>query len=117
MVMESVEGLSWVPVSVWHIILSVVASLLVHRYMTIHLRSPFLLWQVVGITSLYGWALTAFLIVSMGCIMRRRSEFFRAFSELRRGVAYWQICCNCICLQCLLWFSNECLVSTIRRAI
>jgi hypothetical protein len=66
---ERVDGLLWIPISVWHIILLVVASLLVHRYLTTRLRSPFLLWQVVGITSLFGWALTAFLIVSMSCVM------------------------------------------------
>jgi hypothetical protein len=66
---ETVQRLEWIPVSVWHIILSVVASLLVHRYLTTHLRSPFLLWQVVGITSLFGWALTALLVVSMGCVI------------------------------------------------
>ena len=64
-----VEGLSWIPVSVWHIILSVVASLLVHRYLATRLRSPFLLWQVIGISSLFGWALTAFLVVSMSCVI------------------------------------------------
>jgi hypothetical protein len=66
---ERVDGLLWIPISVWHIILLVVASLLVHRYLTTRLRSPFLLWQVVGITSLFGWVLTAFLIVSMSCVM------------------------------------------------
>jgi hypothetical protein len=66
---ERVDRLQWVPISVWHIILSVVASLLVHRYLATRLRSPFLLWQLIGITSLLGWALTALLIVSMGCIM------------------------------------------------
>ena len=63
------ERLDWIPVSAWHIILSVVASLLVHRYLMSDLRSPFLLWQVVGISSLFGWVLTAFLIVSMSCVM------------------------------------------------
>jgi hypothetical protein len=66
---ERVDRLLWIPISVWHIILLVVASLLVHRYLTTRLRSPFLLWQVVGITSLFGWVLTAFLIVSMSCVM------------------------------------------------
>ena len=66
---RGVEGLWWVPASVWHIILSVVASLLVHRYLATHLRSPFLLWQVVGISSLFGWALTFVLAVSMDCVM------------------------------------------------
>lgn len=66
---ERVKELSWIPVSVWHIILCVVASLLVHRYLAARFRSPFLLWQVIGITSLFGWALTALLIVSMGCVI------------------------------------------------
>ena len=64
-----IQELSWVPVSVWHIILSVVAALVVHRYLTTHLRSPFLLWQTIGITSLFGWALSFVLVVSMNCIM------------------------------------------------
>ena len=66
---ERVEDLWWLAVSVWHIILSVVAALLVHRYLATHLRSPFLLWQLIGITSLFGWALTACLIVGMRCVM------------------------------------------------
>lgn len=65
----SVRELWWVPASVWHIILSVVASFVVHRYLTIHLRSTFLLWQVVGITALFGWALTFVLIVSLDCVV------------------------------------------------
>ena len=68
-VYEVVDRLEWIPASVWHIILSVVASLLVHRYLITHLRSPFLLWQAIGITSLFGWVLTAFLVVSMSCVM------------------------------------------------
>ena len=66
---ERVDGLLWIPVSVWHIILSIVASLLVHRYLATRLRSPFLLWQVIGITSVFGWALTAFLVVGMSCVI------------------------------------------------
>ena len=64
-----VEDLWWVPASVWHIILSVVAALMVHRYLATRLRSPFLLWQVVGITTLFGWALTFVLVVSLNCIL------------------------------------------------
>ena len=66
---ERVEPLSWIPASVWHIILSVVAALLVHRYLSTDVRSPFLLWQVIGISSLFGWALTALLVVSMRCVI------------------------------------------------
>jgi hypothetical protein len=66
---ERVADLWWVPASVWHIVLSIVAALLIHRYLKDHIRSPFLLWQVVGITSLFGWALTAFVVVSLNCVM------------------------------------------------
>jgi hypothetical protein len=65
---RGVEDLAWIPASCWHILLSVVASLLVHRYLTV--RSPFLLWQVIGITSLLGWSLTFVLAVSLGCLVR-----------------------------------------------
>ena len=61
--------LEWIPLSFWHITLSVVASLLVHRYLATRVKSPFLLWQIIGVASLHGWALTAFLIVSMTCIL------------------------------------------------
>jgi len=67
--MQNVERLEWIPFSVWHIILSVVAALLVHRYLSTRVRSPFLLWQMIGITSVFGWALTVFLILSMECAM------------------------------------------------
>ena len=66
---ESVERLTWIPISVWHIILSVVAALLVHRYLATRVRSPFMLWQLIGIASVYGWVLTLLLLVSMGCLM------------------------------------------------
>ena len=66
---ETVDRLLWIPASVWHIILSIVASLLVHRYLTTRLRSPFLLWQVIGISSVFGWVLSAFLVVGMSCVM------------------------------------------------
>ena len=59
----------WLPLSVWHVLLSVVASFVVHRYLTNRLRSPFLLWQVVGFTTLSGWALSAFLVVSLKCVI------------------------------------------------
>ena len=64
-----VEDLWWVPIGIWHLILSVTASLLAHRYLTTRLRSPFLLWQVIGTASLLGWGLTFLLIVSIDCLM------------------------------------------------
>ncbi len=66
---RGVENLWWVPVGIWHLILSVTASLLAHRHLTTRLRSPFLLWQVIGTASLLGWGVTLFLLVSMDCFM------------------------------------------------
>lgn len=55
---QGVENLWWIPFSVWHVVLSVAASLLVHRYLTMRAKSPFLLWQLIGAASLLGWGLT-----------------------------------------------------------
>lgn len=66
---RGVENLWWVPVGIWHLILSITASLLAHRYLTTRVRSPFLLWQVIGTASLLGWGLTLSLAVSMDCLM------------------------------------------------
>lgn len=67
---QRIEELWWIPFSFWHIVLSVVASFLVHSYLKSRLRSPFLLWQTIGITSLSGWGLTFFVAVSLSCLMR-----------------------------------------------
>jgi hypothetical protein len=64
------EDLWWLPVLIWHLILSITASLLAHRHLTTRLNSPFLLWQVVGLASLLGWGLTVLLVVGMECVMR-----------------------------------------------
>jgi len=65
-----VEDLSWIPIGIWHLILSVTAALVVHRYLTTRVRSPFLLWQVIGVASLLGWGVTAVLAIGVGCLMR-----------------------------------------------
>jgi len=65
-----VEDLSWIPFAAWHLILSVAAALLAHRHLSTRVRSPFLLWQVIGIASLLGWGVTVFLVIGMGCLMR-----------------------------------------------
>lgn len=72
---RGVETLWWVPVAIWHLILSVTASLLVHRHLTPRLRSPFLLWQVIGTGSLLGWGLTVFLIIGMELLMSGGSMY------------------------------------------
>ena len=67
---RGVENLWWIPITIWHLILTVTAALLAHRHLTTRVRSPFLLWQVIGIASLLGWGLTVFLAVGMECLMR-----------------------------------------------
>ena len=66
---RAVEDLWWVPICFWHILLSVVASLMVHRYLAIRPKSPFLLWQFIGITSLFGWVLTISLVIGLEYVM------------------------------------------------
>lgn len=69
---DGVENLWWIPVGIWHLILSITASLLVHRHLTTRLRSPFLLWQVIGMSSLVGWGVTFLLMYSIDCLMTGR---------------------------------------------
>ncbi len=64
------EDLWWAPVSFWHVLLSVVAALLTHRYLATRRWSPFLLWQVIGLFSLLGWGLTFSVGVGLDCLMR-----------------------------------------------
>lgn len=64
-----VENLWWIPLSIWHLLLSVAAALLAHRYLAVSLRSPFLLWVITGTTSLLGWGLSCLLVVSVDCLM------------------------------------------------
>lgn len=66
---RGVEDLWWIPITTWHLILTVTASLLAHRHLATRLRSPFLLWQVIGVASLIGWGLTVLLVVGMECLM------------------------------------------------
>ena len=67
---RGVEDLEWIPVAIWHLILSVAASLLAHRYLKTGRRSPFLLWQVIGFASLLGWVLSILGFVSLQCLVR-----------------------------------------------
>lgn len=60
----------WLPLTLWHVLLAVAASLLVHRYLTNRIRSPFLLWQAIGITTFVGWGLSVVLLVGLQCVIR-----------------------------------------------
>ncbi len=65
-----VEDLWWVPLVVWHVLLSIMASLLMHRYLATSRVSTFLRWQAISVAALVGWGLTAFLAVGMECLIR-----------------------------------------------
>jgi heme/copper-type cytochrome/quinol oxidase subunit 2 len=66
----SVEDLWWVPVAVWHVVLSIVATRLMHRYLPPGRASTFLRWQAIGIVVLAGWGLTLFTGVGLECLVR-----------------------------------------------
>lgn len=66
----SVHDLWWLPVVIWHVVLSVVASLLVHRYIDSSQTSTFFRWQIIGFIALAGWSLTVFTGITMDCMIR-----------------------------------------------
>ena len=67
---RGVETLSWVPVVLWHMVLSVTAALMVHRYQANSRVSPFLRWQAIGLVSLFGWGATILTVVGAETLMR-----------------------------------------------
>lgn len=88
---RGLRELWWLPPILWHMVLSVVAAFLVHRYLKHHFKSPFLLWQVVGFTAMLGWVLTAFVAFSLESIMRGQLaslEFFMNAQKLTELAKY-----------------------------
>ena len=82
---RGVEDLWWIPISFWHVLLSVAASFLVHRYLTVQ-KSPFLLWQTIGIITLLAWALTFSVAVGLDCLMRGDTYSLERAMRLGNGV-------------------------------
>lgn len=66
---KPVEDLWWVPIGIWHVMLTITAALLAHRHLSTRVSSPFLLWQIIGIASLVEWGFTVALAISIGCLM------------------------------------------------
>ena len=83
---RGVEDLWWMPLAFWHILLSVAAALLVHRYLRGRVRSPFLLWQIVGMTALLGWGLTFAIGLSLSCVMRGDVDLAHTMNVLKLDV-------------------------------
>ena len=69
---RGVEDLSWVPLVLCHMVLSVTAALMVHRYQANSRVSPFLRWQAIGLVSLFGWGATILAIVGAETLMSGR---------------------------------------------
>ena len=67
---NGLHELYWLPLTFLHTLMSVVASFVVHRYLSDHIKSPFLLWQTVGITTLFVWGLTGLVAICLQCVLR-----------------------------------------------
>jgi len=66
----SINDLWWIPGTFWHALLFIVASFMAHRYLANRFRSPFLLWQMIGVITLLGWLLTLSIATSLDCVMQ-----------------------------------------------
>ena len=67
---DGVEDLWWMPVVLWNVVLSMLASLIVHRYLAAGRASTFLRWQAIGLVALCGWGLTLFIGTGLECLLR-----------------------------------------------
>jgi hypothetical protein len=65
-----VDNLWWVPVVAWHVVLTIVASFLMHRYLASDRVSSFLRWQAIGLAALSGWAFTIIIGFGLECLAR-----------------------------------------------
>jgi hypothetical protein len=79
---RGVENLWWLPVSFWHVLLSIVASLVAHRYLTINDWSPFVLWQAIGALVLLGWALSFSAVVALEWVASGNLSSVRLLSTI-----------------------------------
>jgi len=66
---RGVEDLWWVPMVTWHVVLTIAASFLMHRYLATNRVSPFLRWQAIGLVALIGWALSISIAFGLGCLI------------------------------------------------
>ena len=71
---NGVEDLWWMPVVLWHVVLSILASLLINRYLASGRASIFLRWQAIGLVALCGWGLTLFIGTGLECLLRGNSK-------------------------------------------
>ena len=77
-----VEDLWWMPFSLWHVLVFVLASFLAHRYFAHRVNSTFLLWQLIGLAAFCAWGLTFSTAIAMDELMRPGSHSFERLSNL-----------------------------------
>jgi hypothetical protein len=66
------EPLWWVKVAGLNLLMFVIAGFIVHRFLAKHLKSVFLLWQVVGVTVILEWALTFITVEGIDSLVTQR---------------------------------------------
>ncbi len=112
---SNVDNLHWLPICFWHLVLSVVASLMVHRYLPALRNTPFLLWQTVGITTLFGWVLSFCIVVGFDCLTTGQiSPIERALTSAKFGDLAKYITVG---LACNVLFGSAMLASSIRNVV
>ncbi|HKO62124.1 MAG TPA: hypothetical protein VJV03_13250 [Pyrinomonadaceae bacterium] len=107
------ENLLWTPLCVWHVLLSVVASLMVHHYLPALRNSPFLLWQTVGITTGVGWLLSFCIAVGLDCMMNGQ---LRPIEHALMSAPYGDLAKYIsVALACNVLFGSAMLAATTRH--
>lgn len=112
---SDVDNLHWMPICFWHLVLSVVASLMVHRYLPALRNTPFLLWQTVGITTLFGWFLSFCIAVGLDCLMSgdidplKRALTSAEYGDLAKYIS--------VGLACNVLFGSAMLASSTRYVV
>jgi len=74
-----IQLINWQPVPFWwvkasgiNLLMFVIAGFIVHRFLAKHLKSVFLLWQVVGVTVIFEWALTFITVEGIHSLVTQR---------------------------------------------
>lgn len=69
----------------WHVILFIVASLLLHRYLSSRIKSVLMLWVCVGAAAIAGWALT---FLSVTILMGFMVDGFSPLEKILESMIY-----------------------------
>ena len=88
---------------------------MVHRYLPTLRNTPFLLWQTVGITTLFGWLLSFCVVVGLDCLMSGQiGPVERALTSAKFGDPAKYISVG---LACNVLFGSALLASSTRYVV